>query len=302
MSPTHRASKSLRWQSWLLVSVATPFCAFVAVAYAARSWTASTHTALVISAGFAGVVWLARAATRFAAFTGGILTAVMALFPANNEDGHWFYSGVPALVVLFLLTFAATRFGRGEKEKLGVADDRSGRNAAQVVANLGMAGVAAALALAIPLTHDPKLLGLAGNLGGNNRSLDWSTLCSVMLTAALAEATADTLSSELGEVLGGEPVLITTWRRVAPGTDGAISVAGTSAGVLGALLVLVVASLTLRLSVSAAVASGVGACAGFFFDSLLGATAERQGLVNNDAVNFLSTVAAAGIALFVFLA
>lgn len=301
MSSTRRASKSLRWQSWLLVSVATPFCAFVAAAYAVRSWTASTHTALVISAGFAGVVWLARAATRFAALTGGILTAVMALFPANNEDGHWFYSGVPALVVLFLLTFAATRFGRGKKEKLGIAEDRRGRNAAQVVANLGMAGVAAALALAVPLTHDPKLLGLAGSLGGN-RSLDWSTLCSVMLTAALAEATADTLSSELGEVLGGEPVLITTWRRVAPGTDGAISVAGTSAGVLGALLVLVVASLTLRLSVSAAVASGVGACAGFFFDSLLGATAERHGLVNNDAVNFLSTVAAAGIALFVFLA
>ena len=32
---------------------------------------------------------------------------------------------------------------------------------------------------------------------------------------------------------------------------------------------------------------------GLFFDSLLGATLERRGRINNDAVNFLSTLAAA---------
>jgi uncharacterized membrane protein len=36
---------------------------------------------------------------------------------------------------------------------------------------------------------------------------------------------------------------------------------------------------------------------GLFFDSLLGATLERRGWINNDAVNFLSTASAAIFAL-----
>jgi uncharacterized membrane protein len=39
---------------------------------------------------------------------------------------------------------------------------------------------------------------------------------------------------------------------------------------------------------------------GLFFDSLLGATAEEAGWVNNDLVNFLSTLSAAGFALLLF--
>lgn len=40
-----------------------------------------------------------------------------------------------------------------------------------------------------------------------------------------------------------------------------------------------------------------GGVFGLFFDSLLGATLERQGWLNNDAVNFLSTLSAAVFAL-----
>jgi uncharacterized membrane protein len=36
---------------------------------------------------------------------------------------------------------------------------------------------------------------------------------------------------------------------------------------------------------------------GLLFDSLLGATLERRGWLNNDAVNFLSTAGAASFAL-----
>ena len=40
----------------------------------------------------------------------------------------------------------------------------------------------------------------------------------------------------------------------------------------------------------------LGACAGLFFDSLLGATVERRGWIGNDLVNFASTLVAALIA------
>ena len=196
-------------------------------------------------------------------------------FP-SGADGGPFQSALPPLLALFLLTFSATKFGRGKKEQLGVAEDKHGRNAAQVAANLGAAGLGAAAALTIP-SPGP-----------------WYA---VVVTAALAEATADTLASELGEVLGGQPFLLTTLRRVAPGTDGAVSLAGTLAGAGGAAVVVLAAVLALKLSLVSALCAWLGAIGGLFVDSLLGATAERRGCLNNDAVNFLSTLAASAIAI-----
>lgn len=262
----------MRWQSWLVLAAVVPWCALATLRHATTVWTGATQTVLAISLGFALLVWLARAATPLAALTGGVITAVLTLAPL---PASWYHSALPALLALFLLTFSATRFGRGKKQRLGVAEDKSGRNAAQVAANLGVAGLGAAAALTHPLP---------------------GACYTVVVAAALAEATADTLASELGEVLGGQPLMVTTRRRVPPGTDGAISLAGTLAGLGGAVLVVLVATLTLGLGISNAVCAGLGAAGGLFVDSLLGATAERRGWLNNDAVNFLSTLVAAVIA------
>ena len=182
-------------------------------------------------------------------------------------------------MALFVLTWAATRFGRSQKQRMGLAEDKRGRNAAQVAANLGAAGLGAALALIHPLP---------------------GSFYAVVVVAALAEATADTLASELGEVLGGPPLLVTTFARVAPGTDGAVSLTGTLAGMAGAILVVLVAVATLGLGRGAAVCALSGAVSGLFIDSLLGATAERRGWLNNDAVNFLSTFASSATAILIF--
>jgi uncharacterized protein (TIGR00297 family) len=261
----------LRWQSWLVLAAAAPWCAIGTLRYATTSWTGATQTALLISLALAFLVWLARAATPPAAVTGGLFTAVLTLGP---QPGGPFHSGLPSLLTLFVLTWGATRFGRSKKQQLGVAEDQHGRNAAQVAANLGVAG-----------------------LGATAAPIFSRSLFALVVVAALAEATADTLASELGEVLGGRPLMVTSLRRVSAGTDGAISLVGTLAGTSGAVLVVLVAALTLRLTVPQAVCAALGAIAGLFVDSLLGATAERRGWLNNDAVNFLSTLAAALIAI-----
>jgi uncharacterized protein (TIGR00297 family) len=115
--------------------------------------------------------------------------------------------------------------------------------------------------------------------------------------AALAEAAADTVSSEVGQVLGGRPRMLTTLRLVEPGTDGGVSLIGTLAGVAAAVLVAAAGSWALDGGRTMFWISCAGAVFGLFFDSLLGATLERRGWLNNDAVNFFSTASAAGFAL-----
>jgi len=184
-----------------------------------------------------------------------------------------------------LLTLAVTRFGRARKQDLGIAEGPRGRNAAQVAANLGVAVLAS-----VPLGLARVYL-VPGAFGGGAMRL--------ALAAALAEAAADTMSSELGEVLGGEPRLLTTLRRVPAGTDGAVSAAGTLAGVAGAVLVALAAALALNLTPGQGALVALAAIAGLFVDSALGALLERRGWLNNDAVNFLSSLAAAVLAAII---
>jgi uncharacterized protein (TIGR00297 family) len=115
--------------------------------------------------------------------------------------------------------------------------------------------------------------------------------------AALAEAAADTASSEIGQVLGGRPRMITSFKAVDPGRDGAISLSGTLAGVVAAAIVACAGMWALGGGWILFTVSCAGAVFGLFFDSLLGATLEERGWLNNDAVNFLSTASAAGFAL-----
>jgi uncharacterized protein (TIGR00297 family) len=229
-----------------------------------------------ISAGFAAVVWLLRSATGPAAAMGGLVCLHVLL--RQKFGGTWEDTAMPSLLVLFLLTFAATRFGRARKEAMGVAEGKQGRRAAQVLANLGAAAMLAA--------------------GGSAGSFVSSAMLAACV-AALAEATADTVSSEMGQALsgtrwGGRTLLITTGKVVAAGTDGGVSVVGTACGAIAAAVV--VGASPLAHSPGPAMAVFVAACAGLIFDSLLGATVERRGWLGNDLVNFSSTVFAAAVA------
>ena len=91
--------------------------------------------------------------------------------------------------------------------------------------------------------------------------------------------------------------MITNFRKAEPGTDGAISLGGTAMGIIGAGAVAAAGSWAFGGGTPIFMISWASGIFGLFFDSLLGATAERCGWINNDAVNFLSTASAAGAAL-----
>jgi uncharacterized protein (TIGR00297 family) len=232
------------------------------------------------------VVLQLRAATSGAAFTGAVITASLMFSTATYPYQPWRTALVPVLAV-FLLSFLATRLGREQKERLGTAERRQGRTAAQVAANLGIAAIASSEFAQSWIT----------DTGWFPRSGQTPTLLLAVGLAALAEAAADTVSSEVGQVLGGWPRTITSLRQVEPGTDGAISLAGTLAGVAAAVLAVLAGTLALGGDRAMFWISLAGSVFGLFFDSLLGATLERRGWLNNDAVNFLSTTSAAAFAL-----
>lgn len=273
------------WQSRLILLLVTP----VVGTYVFLSIISPGKPhgyALGISTFFAVAVGTLRAATPGAALLGGLLTASL-IYSTSIIPFQWFSSELSPLLVLFLLTFAATRFGKRTKEHLAIAESSRGRNAAQIAANLGVAGLAA-----IPM-WGPALLAFHPELN--------SSIGAVASLAALIESTADTLSSELGQVIGGQPRMITNLRKVPAGTDGAISLAGTMAGLAGASIVAFVGAYALQFRFEAMLIAFAGGILGFFIDSLLGATLELRHWLNNDAVNFLSTLAAAVTAVAIAL-
>ncbi len=218
---------------------------------------------------FAAAVLAARAATVQAALLGALIAFCCALMPGGFHSALWPLAG------MLVLTLGASRIGKARKQMQGTAE-KHGRTAAQVAANLGAAA-------------------LAGSLIDSQGML----LAQIAFTAALGEATADTLASEIGQLSSRPPRLLLTWRPAPAGTDGAITAMGTFAGVCGATAIALVCRWCFHLSWAHAAVGASGAVFGLFFDSLLGQLLERRGMLNNDAVNFFSTLAAAVLALIV---
>ena len=219
----------------------------------------------VITVAFAAFARLLRAVSTSGSVVGGLVCFCLMLAAG--------WGGFAGLGSVFLLTWTATRVGYGKKQNLGIAEPRSGRNASQVLANLG---VAAGVALLFAVWPGQRMI--------------------LAMAASLAEVASDTLSSEIGLVLGGTPRLITTWQSVPAGTDGAITWSGTLAGVFAALVVGLVCVFSGVFPVRELTVCAAAAVAGTIADSVLGATLERKGILGNNAVNFLATAIAAAIA------
>jgi uncharacterized protein (TIGR00297 family) len=222
----------------------------------------------VVTLAFAAAARLLRGVS-----TSGAIAGALVCFLVCAGAG---FGAFAALVTVFLLAWLTTRFGYSQKQRLGVAEKREGRKASQVLANLGIAAVCASVFFFL-----------------ENSNLVWL----LALAAALSEAAADTVSSELGQAIGAKPRLITTWNPVPQGTDGGVTVQGTIAGICAAAIVSLVCVSSKMISWKWFGISVAAATAGMLVDSVLGALLEQRRVLNNDGVNFLSTAVAAAVAL-----
>jgi uncharacterized protein (TIGR00297 family) len=185
------------------------------------------------------------------------------------------------LVAFFLLGSAATRLGFARKAARGIAQERGGvRGWRHAWANGGI----------------PAFLALMAGLAPEGLR----DLLVLAYAAAVATAAADTCSSEVGKAYGRGTVLITTLRRVPPGTEGAVSLEGTLGGLGGAMIVAAVGVALGLYGWTSAGLVGLAGTLGNLAESLIGSAGARRGWMGNDLLNAVNTAIGAGlVVLFV---
>jgi uncharacterized protein (TIGR00297 family) len=181
---------------------------------------------------------------QWAAFATGIIAAA----------AGWWWAAI--LIVFFISSTALTRWGGQQKfeRTIRTVPQTEQRNATQVFANGGLFALAA---LEATLTGRPIFVLAA--LG------------------ALAAAAADTWSTEIGTLFGGQPHSIVTWRPVSAGMSGGITPIGTVAGIGGALLIAVLGAVTIgagnwRMGTAVLLGGFIGCIA----DSVIGGTMQSR--------------------------
>lgn len=213
------------------------------------------------------------------------------------------------LMVFFVTATAAGRVGHREKTWLSrIHQKGERRDLFQVLANGGLGALTAVLYHA---TGNPS----------------WAAAFAV----SFAASNADTWASEIGVLSRVPPVSLVGFRRLPRGISGGVTLLGTTAALVGSLLIGAVfglENLSLRVLpegfLRVLLFVGAGGFAGSLVDSLLGATVQacyaspdpaspaterRRGatgvenelvhglsFVNNDVVNILSGVVATGLA------
>lgn len=207
----------------------------------------------------------------------GFLAALLVGFSLSYSNSGFFSS----LLTFYLIGSKATKY-KSSVKKAFESDHKEGegqRNWVQVLCNGG-------------IPTQLSLLFLLSERGSNDLPIDFrkdfhSSFLALGVVASLSCCLGDTLASEIGSALGGNPRLITTLRPVPRGTNGAISIQGLLCSVIGGLLVGVAYSVTMLVvndatsvnsvfvTIFAATFSGLF---GSLVDSLLGATIQFSGV------------------------
>lgn len=212
------------------------------------------------------VIAFALAAFRFHVLDlGGALFSSLIGGAIIYSQGVWWFS---LLLIFFLLGAITTRYKHNLKRMR--LHERTARKAMNVIAN----GSIPALIALLSIEYD----------------------FSVPFVAAISVALADTFASELG-VLSDKAYLITTLKRVSPGTNGAVSLLGEATAVVGAMIIAFAGFFAVNLTIYETGLCIILGLFGCHIDSLLGATFQgkykgtmtgHDTIITNSDVNLIS--------------
>ena len=224
--------------------------------------------AAVVNLTFALLALKLKSASRSGAALGFVLGLLVYL--------GWGWKSFLILFCFFALGSLATRAGYAGKAVRGIAEHAGGaRSWREALANVGPG---AFFAIFVLITRQEHAFLVA-------------------LVAAFAEAAGDTVSSEIGQWLSPQAYLITSFRKVTAGENGGVSWTGSLAGIAASTVIATLGWVLGLTGAGGAAVALVAAVVGNLFDSVLGATLERRGLVTNGIVNFTATALSGALAL-----
>ena len=230
--------------------------------------------ALLLSAGLNGV--LIAAARRLPLLTPAGWFHAWILGTVLGTSLGW--RGWLAVVLYLALGSAVTKLGFARKQALGIAEARGGQRGPENV--WGSAATGAVLALLCLLPGSPRQLLLLG------------------FCASFAAKLADTCGSEIGKRWGRTTVSLTRLRVVPAGTEGAVSLEGSVASLVGALLFSSISASLELMPASLIAAVSALAWLATVIESLIGSELQpRLPWLSNELVNGLMTLIAALLAM-----
>ncbi|KAJ0971457.1 hypothetical protein J5N97_019416 [Dioscorea zingiberensis] len=189
----------------------------------------------------------------------------------------WRAFGPPGFLLVaayFVIGTAATKVKISQKEAMGVAEKRRGRRGPGSVIGSSAAGCVCALL---------SMYGVGG--------VAYAQLWKLGFVASFCTKLSDTVSSEIGKAYGKTTYLVTTFKVVPRGTEGAVSAEGTIAGLLASILLASIGFLMGEVDVPQAAICVLASQIANFGESMIGALLqEKEGFrwLNNDVVNVIN--------------
>lgn len=189
------------------------------------------------------------------------------------------WRGYAIVLCYFLVGSAVTRIGMAQKEAEGIAEKRSGLRGPENVWGSALIGsICAVLSI---------FVGFFGQ-----------SLLILGYVASFSTKLSDTTASEVGKAYGKRTFLITTLQAVPRGTEGAISLEGTLAGLLASAAIAILAWLLGLISLLGVIWCVVAAFIATNLESVIGATLQSKwNWLTNEVVNVINTLIGAVVAI-----
>jgi uncharacterized protein (TIGR00297 family) len=194
------------------------------------------------------------------------------------------WRGYGVVMFYFLVGSAVTRIGMAQKEAEGIAEKRDGARGPENVWGSAFTATICALGVA------------AIRLGWLDPS--WEALLLLGYVASFSTKLADTTASEVGKAYGKSTFLITTLKPVPRGTEGAVSLEGTLAGIVGGITICLVAYSLGLITLTGVIICTIAAFVATNLESVIGATLQSKiDWLTNELVNVINTIIGAVVAI-----